>query len=313
VNPLGGNLMDFRQIEAFINVAKFKSFSKAASFSFLSQPSISSHIAGLEKELNVQLFDRTSKEVVLTPAGEVFLKYAISILDTRNKAIYNLSNFDETINGKLKLAASTTPCNIIVPSLIRKFYDLYPEVSFDVVEKSSGEIIENIIKFNYEIGIVGELVNDEKIKSYTLMQDDLIIISSPSLNIPDSINIQSIFGYKFISREQGSATRKTFEASIIREGFDISNIHTYFEVNNLDTLFQFVKEGLGISVISKKVFDNCISPGTLKKSIVKNLVLKRYIYLIVSSKRTLTPTAKAFFDFCKSQFTFIETDMIPKN
>lgn len=296
--------MDFKQIEAFMNVSKFKSFSKAASYSFLSQPAISSHIASLEKELNVQLFDRTSKEVILTPAGESFLKYAIDILNARDKAIYHLSNFNETINGKLKLAASTTPCNIIVPSLIKRFYNLYPEVSFDVVEKSSGEIIENIIKFDYEIGIVGELVNDEKIKNYNLMEDDLIIISSPSLNIPDLIDIESIFKYKFILREQGSATRKTFEDSIIREGFDISNIHTYFEVNNLDTLFQFVKEGLGISVVSRKVFDNYICPGTLKKSVIENLSLKRSIYLVISSKRTLTPTAKAFFNLCKEQFNF---------
>ena len=200
--------MDFKQIEAFINVAKFKSFSKAANSSFLSQPAISSHIASLEKELIVQLFDRTSKEVLLTPAGESFLKYAIDILNTRDRAISHLANFNETISGKLRLAASTTPCNTIVPSLIKEFHTLYPDVSFDVTEQSSGEIINNIIKFDCEIGIVGELVSDEKIKSYKLLDDDLVVISPPDFNLPDSINIESLFKYKFILREEGSATRK---------------------------------------------------------------------------------------------------------
>lgn len=296
--------MDFKQIEAFINVAKFKSFSKAANSSFLSQPAISSHIASLEKELSVQLFDRTSKEVLLTPAGESFLKYAIDILNTRDKAICNLANFNETISGKLRLAASTTPCNTIVPSLIKEFHKLYPDVSFDVTEQSSGEIIENIVKFDCEIGLVGELVNDEKIKSYTLIDDDLVVISPPHFNLPDSIDIDSLFKYKFILREQGSATRKTFEDALRKQGVYISNIDVYFEVNNLDTLYQFVKNGLGISIVSKHVFRDYISLGFIKESHIENLFLKRYIYLVMSSKRTLTPTAKAFFTLCKNHYKF---------
>lgn len=296
--------MDFKQIEAFINVAKYKSFSKAANSSFLSQPAISSHIASLEKELRVQLFDRTSKEVLLTPAGESFLKYAIDILNTRDKAIFNLANFNETISGKLRLAASTTPCNTIVPSLIKEFYTLYPDVSFDVTEQSSGSIIENIIKFDCEIGLVGELVNDEKIKSYNLIDDDLVVISPPDFHIPEFISIESLFKYKFILREQGSATRKTFEDALRKQNIDVSNIDVHFEVNNLDTLFQFVKHGLGISVVSKHVFRDYISLGLIKESHIENLFLKRYIYLVMSSKRTLTPTAKAFFNLCKNNFKF---------
>ncbi|MEY8000799.1 selenium metabolism-associated LysR family transcriptional regulator [Clostridium sp. Mt-5] len=298
--------MDFKQIDAFINVAKFKSFSKAANSIFLSQPAISSHIATLEKELKVQLFDRTSKEVVLTPAGESFLKFAIEILNTRDKAIHTLVNFNETISGKLKLAASTTPCNAIVPSLIKKFHDIYPDVTFDVVELNSAQIIKNIIRFDYEIGLVGEQVNDEKIKSYKLAKDELVIISHPSLNIPDIIDIASLFKYNFVLREKGSATRKTFEDILQQNGYNISNINSYFEVNNLDTLVQFVKKGLGISVVSNQVFRDYISLGLIRESKLNNISLNRSIYLILSSKRTLTPTAKAFFNLCKKTFNIKE-------
>jgi len=296
--------MDFKQIEAFINVAKFKSFSKAANSSFLSQPAISSHIASLEKELSVSLFDRTSKEVLLTPAGESFLKYALDILNTRDKAIFNLANFNEKISGKLRLSASTTPCNTIVPSLIKAFHRLYPDVSFDVTEQSSGEIIENIIKFDCEIGLVGELVNDEKIKSYNLIDDNLVVISPPSFNFPDTVDIDFLFKYKFILREHGSATRKTFEDALKKQSIDISGIDVYYEVNNLDTLYQFVKNELGISIVSKHVFRDYISLGFIKESYIKNLSLKRYIYLVTSSKRTLTPSAKAFFNLCKNHYKF---------
>lgn len=87
--------MDFKQIEAFINVAKFKSFSKAAEAIFLSQPTISAHISNLEKELNTTLFDRSSKEVNLTPAGKIFFDYALNLLNIRNNAIYSINEFQK--------------------------------------------------------------------------------------------------------------------------------------------------------------------------------------------------------------------------
>ncbi|NMM65315.1 LysR family transcriptional regulator [Clostridium sp. P21] len=296
--------MEFNQIEAFINVAKFKSFSKAADSIFLSQPAISAHIASLEKELNVQVFNRTSREVFLTPAGESFLKYAIDILNIRDKAVCNLVNFNEKVGGKLRLSASTTPCNTILPSLIKDFYQQYPDVSFDVVEKSSDKIIEDVIKFNCEIGLVGKFVNDEKIKTYSIMEDDLVIISSLDFNFPDIIDIDFLLKYKFILRERGSATRKTFEDILKKQGIDFSNIDIHFQVNNLDTLYRFVKSGLGISIVSKNTFKDYVSLGFIKESYIKNLSLKRYIYLVVSSKRTLTPAANAFFTLCKSHYKF---------
>lgn len=296
--------MEFNQIEAFINVAKFKSFSKAADSIFLSQPAISAHIASLEKELNVQVFNRTSREVFLTSAGESFLKYAIDILNARDKAICNLVNFNERVSGKLRLSASTAPCNTILPSLIKDFHQLYPDVSFDVVEKSSDKIIENIIKFNSEIGLVGKFVKDEKIKTYSIIEDDLVIISPSDFNFPDIIDIEFLLKYTFILRERGSATRKTFEDILKKQGIDLSNIDVHFEVNSLDTLYQFVKSGLGISIVSKSTFRDYISLGFIKESYIKNLPLKRYIYLVVSSKRTLTPAANAFFTLCKSHYKF---------
>lgn len=296
--------MEFNQIEAFINVAKFKSFSKAADSIFLSQPAISAHISSLEKELNVQVFTRTSREVFLTPAGESFLKYAIDILNTRDKAICNLVKFNERVSGKLRLSASTTPCNTILPSLIKDFHKLYPDVSFDVVEKSSDKTIENIIKFNSEIGLVGKFVNDEKIKTYSIIEDDLVVISPLDFNFPDVIDINFLLKYKFVLREQGSATRKTFEDILKKQGIDISKIDVHFEVNNLDTLYQFVKSGLGISIVSKDIFKDYISAGFIRESYIKNVSLKRYIYLVVSSKRTLTPAANALFTLCKSYYKF---------
>jgi DNA-binding transcriptional LysR family regulator len=292
--------MDFKQIEAFISVAKQKSFSKAASSIFLSQPTISSHILNLEKELKVQLFDRTSKEVNLTPAGKYFLDYAVDIINTRNTAISNLSDFNASICGVLNLAASTTPCYAIVPTLIDKFNFLHPNIVFNILQQSSGEIINNIINLDCEVGLVGTIIDSDKIKSYPLLEDTLVVISSPKYNLPKEISIESLINYKFIMREKASATRKTFEASY--EAFTGSplKLTTNCEVNNMDTLMQLVKAGIGVSVASYSIASKFIEAGELNFSTIENLPLKRNIYLVVNSKRTLTPTAKAFLNLCKA-------------
>lgn len=296
--------MDFKQIEVFISVAKHKSFSKAANAVFLSQPAVSSHISALEKELNIQLFDRTSKEVLLTPAGESFLQYAIEIINTRNKAIGCLESFGSSITGTLSLATSTTPCNTIVPILIKKFSEIYPSVTFRVTEQNSGDIVENIAKFNYEMGLVGSSVDDEKIKSYKLMEDELVLISSKSLRLPKEITLSSLTKYSFILREKSSATRTAFDNALKSKKMDLNELTICCEVNNLNALFEFVKLGIGVSIVSKNVYFNSEHYDRMNCSTIMDLPLKRNIYLIVSSRRTLTPTAMAFYDLCKKEYGF---------
>ncbi len=91
--------MEFKQIEAFINVVKYKSFSKAADASFLTQPTISTHISSLEGELGVTLIDRMGKESRLTKQGREFYKYAINMINTREQALYAMEKAGKEVAG----------------------------------------------------------------------------------------------------------------------------------------------------------------------------------------------------------------------
>lgn len=294
--------MDFKQLEAFITVSKLKSFSKAANAIYLSQPTISSHISSLERELNIQLFDRTSKEVNLTPIGESFLQYATDIINTRNNAIADLANFNNNISGDLNLSASTTPCNSLLPSLVSKFSDMYPTVKFNIKEQGSRKIINDIIDLNCEIGLVGTMINNPKINSYKIMEDELVVISSSKLHLPKVITIDELIKYPFIIREKESATRQTLEDNFQGHNIDLNKLKTVCEVDNIHCQLKFVSLGFGISIISKSLFDESILNDTIRFSKIKDIDLKRDIFLVVSSKRTLTPTAKAFFNMCVETF-----------
>lgn len=292
--------MDFKQLEAFITVAKLKSFSKAANAIYLSQPTISSNISSLEKELKIQLFDRTSKEVNLTPAGESFLEYATDIINTRNNAIANMSSFNNNISGKLNISASTTPCNAILPKLIKSFNNDYNNVKFNIKEQGSVGIIKDILELRCEIGLVGAIIENSRIRSYKIMDDELVLVSHKSLGLPSVVKEEDLMNYKFIIREKESATRKTLESALTKAEIDYSKLKVVSQVNSLDAQFRLLKLGIGISVLSKCLCEDLIKLDEIQLSKIEGIDLHRSIYLVISSRRTLTPVANAFFDMCKN-------------
>lgn len=287
--------MDFKQIEAFINVAKYKSFSKAAEAIYLSQPTISAHIASLEQELDTALFDRHGKEVRLTHAGSLFLEHAINLINIRNNAIISISDYENKISGRLNLGSSTTPCRFLVPSLVKSFSDLYPEVTFNIKEDSTKNVLENIITGESDIGIVGETSNDIRLSFSKISSDKLVVISN-NPNLPKDISIDDLLHQWFVIRDKGSATRNAFEKQLKANGYNIERIKIFAEVSSLEAVLQFVKSGAGVSIVSEIACQDYIKTDLIKKHNVKDLEILRDIYIVTHNKRTMPPVARAFFE-----------------
>lgn len=285
--------MDFKQIEAFVNVSKYKSFSKAAEAIYLSQPTVSAHISSLEQELGVVLFDRSSKEIRLTHAGAVFLEYAVNLINIRNNAISSLTEFGSRIAGRLTVASSTTPCRFLIPSLIKSFYDKYPSVNFDIKEESTKNVIDMILIGNADVGIVGDIINDPKL-SYSKIIDDKLVLISGNKPLPDIVPIELMLQQRFILREKGSATRSVFENALKHAGYGPERIKVFSEVSSLESVLQFVKSGAGVSVVSELACRDYIQTGLLSKHAIEGLDITRGIYVVTHTRRTLSPAAREF-------------------
>jgi DNA-binding transcriptional LysR family regulator len=285
--------MDFKQIDAFVNVAKYNSFSKAAEAIYLSQPTVSAHIASLEEELGTNLFDRRGKEVRLTHAGTLFLEYAINLINMRNTAILSISEIDKKISGKLSIASSTTPCRFILPSLVKTFHDLYKNVTFDIKEGSTKKVVDMIISGNSDIGIVGEIIPDSRLNYDKISNDSLTVISCDKA-LPDDMSFEELLKHDFIIRENGSATRHIFENSLKGNGYSTDRMKIFAVVSSLEAVLQFVKNGVGISIVSELACSDYIKTGLIRKHKVPGLEITRGIYIVTHNKRTLTPAARAF-------------------
>jgi DNA-binding transcriptional LysR family regulator len=292
--------MDFRQIEAFVNVIKYKSFSKAADASFLTQPTVSTHVSTLERELGIKLIDRQGKEALPTRQGRILYKYAINLLNTRERAIFALQSYTNDIDGVLEIQASSVPGEYMVPSLMAKFNETFPLVKFYLEQSDSKRVEENLLEHKGELGFIGNR-RQNNLHYEQLITDHMVLItpmnSQFSALVGQKLKIEDLINLPFVWREQGSATRMEFEEKIGELGFDSKKMNVVARVNSSEAIKQAVSDGLGVSIISQIAVARDHNQRRFLTFEIDNLHLDRAFFMAWNKNTALSPTAEAFKEF----------------
>ena len=287
--------MDFKQIEAFVNVVRYKSFSKAADATFFTQPTISSHIQNLENELNVKLLNRNGRSVEMTPQGAEFYKYAVEMINARSAAFNALGAGDDSVSGILEIQSSSIPGVTFLPDLLAEFRKDHNAVKYYVSLSDTETVIDNIIDRRGEIGFIGDKAVSNVIESVKVNQDKTVMIAPKSYGLSGSISISQASDLPFIWRETGSATRKTFEAAAIAHGMDKMSFEVAGLFNDLDSIVRSVEAGLGVAVISENIASRLGDRVSVLN--IDDFGEERSFYMIRLKNASLSPAAKEFYDF----------------
>ena len=144
--------MDFKQLEVFVRLAENKSFSATANDLKISQPTVSLHIKQLEEELDAPLFVRSTRELKITLTGEKLYRQVKELLEKKESIVKSFSNKRKK---EMILGVSTISANYIMPPLIKKFNEEFPDVYVNISEKNSAETIKKVSDYKVDIGIVG--------------------------------------------------------------------------------------------------------------------------------------------------------------
>lgn len=291
--------MDFRQLETFVMIARLKSFSKAADYLFLTQPTISNHIQNLENELNTILINRSNKKVTLTKAGEMLFAHALEILNKRDQALFSLEAFNGKIEGTLEVACSSIPEQYILPSLLHSFHKLYPDVHYHLLHYDSQQVVDAILCGEIDFGIVGAKDDTKQLKYIKIMQDRLVVIAPycDKYQSMEKIPIDRLLKENLIFRETGSGTRKIFEQALHSHNIALENLNIIAYIENTEAIKQCVKKGLGISIISELAIQEEIQYKMIKKIELEGIDIARNFYFVYHKHRTLSPLAETFKDF----------------
>jgi DNA-binding transcriptional LysR family regulator len=294
--------IDFRHLETFCRVADLKSFSKAADDLFLTQPTVSGHILSLERSLSLRLFDRTSREVRLTKAGEVFLKYASKILSFRKDLLNALSEFSQGIKGELSLGASTIPGEYLLPKLMGDFKREHPHFIISLKIADTKEIVQYVLQDNVEFGIIGAKLNHPSLH-YEKYEEDEIIVVAPSdhpLTRKKKVNLEELLKEPWIIREEGSGTQMAIEKALRKKGKSLKQFNVVMEMGSTSSVKEGVKAKLGLTFISRRATEEELNQGFLSRIDVEGIgLISRQIYIVSHRGRTLSPIGMQFLRFLK--------------
>ncbi len=292
--------MDFKQIEAYVNVVRYKSFSKAADATFFTQPTISTHISNLEKELGTKLLERNGRSVEMTPKGETFYKYALEMINARTSAQEALSKSDSNVKGILEIQTSSIPGVTFVPELLADFRNEHKNVQYYVTMSDTQSVIDNILEHRGEIGFIGEKHSSGDLEYTKVCSDKIVMIAPASFDISSSITMSEAIRYPFIWRETGSATRKSFENAAARLGYDKSSFEIAGLFNDIDSLIRSVEAGLGVAIVSRNVASS-LSSDRLRMIEIEDFKDERDFYMIHLKNFSLSETAAAFAEYVKNK------------
>jgi len=294
--------IEFRHLETFCRVADLKSFSKAADDLFLTQPTVSGHILSLEESLSLRLFDRTSREVRLTKAGEVFQGYASKILSFRKDLLNALSEFSQGIRGELSLGASTIPGEYLLPKLMGDFKKEHPRFIISLKIADTKEITQYVLQDHVEFGIIGAKLNHPSLL-YEKYKEDEIIVVAPSdhpLTRKKRVNLQELLKEPWIIREEGSGTQIAVEKALRKKGKSLKQFNVVMEMGSTSSVKEGVKAKLGLAFISKRATEEEVSQGFLSQIDVEGIEpISRQIYIVSHPGRTLSPIGMEFLRFLK--------------
>lgn len=256
-------------LKIFLTVAEEKSFSRAADELYLSQPGVSAQIRNLESELGTRLINRSSKHVELTAAGEILYRYARDILLSYNQAVEEINQMRHVVSGTLKIGASFTVGEYILPKVLSRTATKYPELDIVVTIANTEEITQALRAHHLDVGIIEGQVNTTDLVSEELMDDEMILIvpKGHPLAKEAGVTVRDLHDWIWILRENGSGTR-AFSDQLIKE-LSLRVKRAYVFSSN-EGVKGAVRNGLGIAVVSQLIVQRELDAGDLKRVPIVN-------------------------------------------
>lgn len=295
--------MDVRKLEAFCKVYELQNFSKAGEVMYLSQPTISSHVANLEEELGVRLFDRMGRKVLPTEAGHVLYRSAVSVFENLDRAKASIEMLRDKVVGELVVGCSTIPSHNVMPELLSEFSRKYPDVRFVIRTQDSAEVIRRVADGDWPVGIVGQLPEEEGLKSEVIMEDEVVVVAKAGASwlpvVDGPMPLETMAKLPWVMREKGSGTRRVLEQALLESGKTLRDLNVRCQVDGTCETIAHTLNGVGVSVTSRLASESHVASGNLVRLNVPELEGKRHFYVIYHRDRHMFPALRTFLDFIR--------------
>ncbi|HIP19376.1 MAG TPA: LysR family transcriptional regulator [Sulfurovum sp.] len=285
--------LTLRQMQIFLNVAKSGHLTNVAKEMSLSQSAISMSIKELENILGRPVFDRINKKLVLNEVGRAFHKEIAPIFKKLSDIEYEFKNSEN--KGMIRVGASTTIVDYLMPSIICSYMSAYPDVKITLKEGNTKEIADMIAEGTIDVGFVEGLVSGSDIIKEKIGIDELIVVTSDK-NLAKPAYIDELSKKRWVLREEGSGTREVF-LNYIKDKVDDLNI--FFELGHTESIKSILMNRECLTCISKISVENELKEGKLHRAEVKNFECKRDFLMIYHKDKYHSTLFEKFLFFSK--------------
>jgi DNA-binding transcriptional LysR family regulator len=285
--------VNFRQLEAFVQVARLGGFSRAAAQLHLTQSGLSILIRKLEEALDVRLFERTTRQVTLTAAGELMLPMADRLLADMQTLIATGNEIGAQHAGHISLGLPPRFAASLLPGILRAFQDRFPRVSVKFLECINEDLISKIYNREIDFGFGFGIEPNQELDCRVLGQDALVAICAPEhpLARKRTVNWSDLAGHRIITLQPGSLARTLIEQQFARFGEILVPV---YEVNSLVAI-ELARQGLGVAVVSAAV-TAIMRSKDLVQHVLQDPVITRPLLVVTRRVSVLSDPALALID-----------------
>ncbi|MGH2733404.1 MAG: LysR substrate-binding domain-containing protein [Actinomycetota bacterium] len=283
-------------METFVAIARSLSFTAAAHDVHLSQPAVSRQVQSLEQELGVSLLERRRRGgIELTAAGKRFLEYARDVLGRHRQLLQELREGPDGLAGEVRIAASTTTGEFLVPWFAATFTARYPEVHPEVVITNSKDVVVALRERRCDLAFAGARLPGADLVFDPIAEDEVVLAVPEDHPFAErgEIDLAELEGLPLFEREAGSGTRLTLQSALAERGLPPPAGRLVMVLGNSRAILSAVQNRHGFGFVSSLSLQDTEQQGVVGVRLA-GIPMRRRLYLVTERQRSLSPPATAF-------------------
>jgi DNA-binding transcriptional LysR family regulator len=290
---------DVHQLRVFMAVAENLSFTRAAQTLFLTQSAVSHQVADLEQKLASPLFVRHGRTISLTPAGLVLVEQCRRVFGALHEAEVAVRQAARQDLGRLRVGASSTACQYIIPESLREFRECFPGHTLSIMPGDTPLVTERLLDGSIDLGLIIRPDRKVKLTYHELMTDELGFLVSPlhPWARTGKVDRRQLADQRMVLYSRNSETFRMVEKYFIRSG---APLRDWTELGSMEAIKELVKLGLGVSIIAKWIALPEISQRSLVWLPLPGMKLRRVWCIAAAGGRELTIAEQTFIGLCQT-------------
>lgn len=283
-------MIDIR-LKVFRSVAINRSFTKASQELFISQPAISKHIQELEKEYNVRLFDRMGTHIQLTTAGEKLLTHANKILKDYQRLDVEMNALRQQATGELRIGASTTIAQYVLPEQIAAFRKRFPDVRISLLSGNSREVEAALISGRIDLGMVEGYFHQPQLKYTPFMDDELVAIVSKTGRYSEleTISLEELKQVPIVLREFGSGSLDIMQQALEKGNIRLSDLNIEINLGSTEGIKHYVEHSDCMGIVSIRSVNKEIFGDVFRVVDIEDLKIERTFAFVEKRGEAMEP------------------------